>query len=94
MKKNAFLINTSRGPVVNSKDLADALNDSVIAGAGLDVMTKEPPEENDPLLTAKNCIITPHIAWAALETRQRLMNIFEENIKAFCDGHPINVVNL
>lgn len=93
MKKNAFLINTSRGGVVNSKDLADALNNSVIAGAGLDVMESEPPRADDPLLTAKNCIITPHIAWAALETRQRLMDIFEQNIKAFTEGKPINTVN-
>lgn len=93
MKRNAFLINTSRGGVVNSKALADALNNGVIAGAGLDVMENEPPKADDPLLSASNCIITPHIAWAAFETRQRLMDIFEQNIKAFISGNPINTVN-
>ena len=93
MKRSALLINTSRGPVVDEYALADALNNGVIAGAGLDVMRKEPPEADNPLFTAKNCLITPHIAWAALETRQRLMDIFTANIKAFCEGSPIHVVN-
>lgn len=93
MKNSAFLINTSRGGAVNSSDLADALNSGVIAGAGLDVMESEPPKPDDPLLTAKNCIITPHIAWAAFETRKRLMDIFEQNISAFISGSPINTVN-
>ena len=92
-KKTAYLINTSRGPVVDDRALADALNSGRIAGAGLDVLSVEPPKSDNPLLTAKNCLITPHIAWAAYETRARLLGIFKENIKAFCDGHPIHVVN-
>ena len=92
-KKTAYLINTSRGPVVDDQALADALNSGRIAGAGLDVLSVEPPKSDNPLLTAKNCLITPHIAWAAYETRARLLGIFKENIKAFCDGHPIHVVN-
>lgn len=92
MKKTAFLINTSRGPVVNENDLADALNSGIIAGAGLDVLSAEPPAEDNPLLRAKNCIITPHIAWATLEARSRLMDIAAENIRAFLSGAPINVV--
>lgn len=94
MKKTAFLVNTSRGPVVNEQALADALNADRIAGAGVDVLSTEPPKADNPLLTAKNCYITPHIAWAPLETRQRLMDIFVENIRAFVDGKPINVVNM
>ena len=93
MKPTAILINTSRGPVVNETALAEALNAGQIAGAGLDVLAKEPPEAGNPLFTAKNCLITPHIAWAAKETRQRLMDIFIDNIRAFCEGHPQNVVN-
>ena len=93
MKPNAFLINTSRGPVVDEAALASALNQGQIAGAGLDVLGKEPPEADNPLFTAKNCLITPHIAWASKETRQRLMDIFTDNIRAFCEGHPQNVVN-
>lgn len=94
MKKDAFLVNTSRGPVVDEQALAEALNEDRIAGAGLDVLSTEPPKADNPLLTAKNCYITPHIAWAPLETRQRLMDIFEENIRAFLNGKPINVVNM
>ena len=94
MKKNAFLVNTSRGPVVDEQALADALNNDRIAGAGADVLSTEPPKADNPLLTAKNCLITPHIAWAPLETRQRLMDIFVENIRAFINGKPINVVNM
>lgn len=93
MKKTAVLINTSRGPVVDEQALAFALNNGIIAGAGLDVMCKEPPEKDNPLFSAKNCYITPHIAWAAFETRERLMNIFTENIRAFINGNPQNVVN-
>lgn len=93
MKKSAILINTSRGPVVDDEALADALNNNKIAGAGLDVLTVEPPTTDNPLLTAKNCIITPHIAWAAYETREKLLGILEENIKAYCNGNPQNVVN-
>lgn len=93
MKKSAILINTSRGPVVDEKALADALNNDMIQGAGLDVLRVEPPTEDNPLLHAKNCYITPHIAWAAYETRARLMGILEQNIKAYVEGHPQNVVN-
>lgn len=92
-KPTAFIINTSRGPVVNEQALADALNGGKIGGAGLDVLSVEPPLPDNPLLSAKNCLITPHIAWAAFETRQRLLNIFKENIAAFVNGSPINVVN-
>lgn len=93
MKKSAIVINTSRGPVVNDEDLANALNNGEIQGAGLDVLSIEPPSNDNPLLSAKNCIITPHIAWAAYETRKRLLGILEENLKAFIDGEPKNVVN-
>lgn len=93
MKNSAFLINTSRGPVIEEKDLADALNKDLIAGAGLDVLSTEPPSPENPLLHAKNCIITPHIAWATLEARTRLMNIAVQNVKAFLSGSPMNVVN-
>lgn len=93
MKKTAFIINTSRGPVVNEQDLADSLNLNQIAGAGLDVLSVEPALEANPLLSAKNCIITPHIAWATNEARQRLMKKVIGNFKAFLDGNPENVVN-
>lgn len=94
MKKNAFLINTSRGLLINENDMAEALNRGIIAGAGLDVLSKEPPDENNPLLKAKNCIITPHIAWATKSARQRLMNIAVNNLKAFLEGNPVNVVTV
>lgn len=93
MKKNAVVINTSRGPVVNDEDLAYALNSGKIKAAGVDVLRVEPPEKENPLLHAENCYITPHIAWAAYETRARLLGILEQNIKAYIDGNPINVVN-
>ncbi len=93
MKKSAFLINTSRGPIIVEKDLADALNEGSIAGAGLDVMAEEPPRAGNPLLTARNCIITPHIAWATIESRKRLLDQAAGNIKAFLSGSPVNVVS-
>lgn len=93
MKPSAFLINTSRGPVVIDQDLADALNEGVIAGAGIDVLSVEPPSADNPLFTAKNCLITPHIAWSAKEARVRLMGILEKNVAGFLQGNPINVVN-
>lgn len=93
MKKSAFLINTSRGPLIVEEDLADALNTGIIAGAGVDVLALEPPPSDNPLLKAKNCIITPHIAWATIEARTRLMEIAVENIRAFIAGSPENVVN-
>lgn len=94
MKKSAMLINSSRGPVVNEKDLADALNRGDISAAALDVLCSEPMSADCPLLNAKNCTITPHIAWAPLETRQRLMSIAIKNLECFLEGNPQNVVNL
>lgn len=93
MKRNAFLINTARGQLINEQDLADALNSGRIAGAALDVLSTEPPPANNPLLGAKNCIITPHNAWMSKEARIRIMEITFENIKAFLNGEPINLVN-
>lgn len=92
MKRTAILINTSRGQVVNEKDLAFALEKGIIAGAGLDVLSVEPPKADCPLIGAKNCYITPHIAWAGFETRERLMKICRENVEAFLSGNPINTV--
>jgi glycerate dehydrogenase len=92
VKKGAFLINTSRGPVIAEKDLAQALNNGGLAGAALDVLFTEPPDTHNPLLTAKNCIITPHIGWATTASRQRLINTAVENVKAFIEGKPQNVV--
>jgi len=94
MKSSAFVINTSRGPVVVEQDLADALNNGLVAGAGIDVLSLEPPSKDNPLLRAKNCIITPHFAWATKEARVRLMNIAVNNVDAFLRGKPVNVVNL
>jgi glycerate dehydrogenase len=93
MKPTAFLINTARGGLIDEQNLATALNEGHIAGAGLDVLTKEPPAADNPLLTAKNCIITPHIAWASRPARQRLMDVTAANIRAFLAGTPQNVVN-
>ena len=90
MKASAFLLNTSRGPLVVDQDLADALNAGVIAGAALDVLSVEPPAESNPLLSARNCIVTPHIAWATKEARVRLLGIAVENIRAFLVGQPSN----
>ena len=93
MKPTALLINTSRGGVVDSAALAKALNENRLLGAGIDVMEQEPPRADDPLLTAKNCMITPHIAWASKEARIRLVEAVAGNLRAFQNGAPINVVN-
>ncbi len=93
MKDGAYFINTSRGTVVNEDALADALNTGKLGGAGLDVLSTEPPKKNNPLLSAKNCFITPHIAWASFETRKRLVAILYDNINAFINGKPQNVIN-
>jgi glycerate dehydrogenase len=93
MKKTAFLINTSRGPLINERDLANALNNGRIAGAGLDVLAIEPPDEQNPLLKAKNCYITPHIAWATRAARERLLRVAVDNVAAFLAGRAKNVVN-
>ena len=93
MKKSAVLINTSRGPVVNENDLSYALNNDIIAGAGLDVLGEEPPKADNPMFKAKNCYITPHIAWASKETRARLINILDSNIEHFLSGNTQNKVN-
>ena len=93
MKDGVIIINNSRGPLIVEEDLKDALNSGKVAGAGLDVVSTEPIRGDNPLLKAKNCIITPHISWAPRESRQRLMDIAVEDLKAFVEGHPINVVN-
>ena len=92
MKPTAILINTSRGPLVVDEDLADALNGGRLAGAGLDVLSVEPPDERNPLLAARNCIVTPHIAWATREARSRLMQLAIGNIGAYVAGSPRNVI--
>lgn len=92
MKPTSLLINTSRGPLIDNQALAEALNAGTIAGAGLDVLDTEPPPADNPLLTASNCIITPHIAWYARESRQRLMQIAADNLKAYQSGSPVNTV--
>lgn len=93
MKSSAFLINTGRGGLVDEKALSNALNIGKIAGAGIDVLSTEPPKEDNPLLNAKNILITPHIAWASKEARIRLMDVTVNNVKAYVEGKPINVVN-
>jgi len=92
MKHGAFLINTSRGGVLNERDVAEALADGRLGGAGLDVLSTEPPRPDNPLLSAPNCVITPHIAWATREARTRLIRVLEENLAAFLAGTPQNLV--
>lgn len=93
MKRTAYLVNTSRGPVVDPQALADALNAGRLAGAGVDVLTSEPPPVTDPLLTARNCLVTPHLAWATREARTRLLTTAVANVQAFVAGQPQNVVS-
>ena len=92
MKPTAFLINTSRGALIDEPALIEALQNGTIAGAGLDVQETEPPVEDNPLYTLDNVIITPHMGWKGLETRQRLASLLKKNIRAYLDGEPINVV--
>ena len=93
MKDGAILLNNARGQLLNEQDVADALNSGKLAAAGLDVVSTEPVRADNPLLTAKNCILTPHISWAPLESRQRIMDTTAENIRAWLNGTPIHVVN-
>jgi glycerate dehydrogenase len=93
MKKTALLINTGRGPLIDDQALAAALEAGTIAGAGVDVLSVEPPKEGNPLLGAKNCFVTPHVAWASREARVRLIAACAANVKAFLAGSPVNVVN-
>lgn len=93
MKDGVIILNNSRGPLIEEQDLADALNSGKVAAAGLDVVSTEPIQNDNPLLQAKNCLITPHISWAPKESRQRLMNIAVDNLKAYVEGNPQNIVN-
>jgi len=92
MKSSAVVINTGRGPLVDEQALADALNNGTIAGAGLDVLSTEPPSADNPLLGAKNCVITPHVAWSSIEARSRLIAIAADNLSAYLEGNPKNQV--
>jgi len=93
MKDGVIIINNSRGQLIVEQDLADALNSGKVRAAGVDVVSSEPIKAGNPLLGAKNCIITPHISWAPIESRRRLMDIAVANLKAFVEGNPENVVN-
>jgi glycerate dehydrogenase len=93
MKDGVMIINTSRGPLIVEDDLSEALNKGKVAGAAVDVVSSEPISPDNPLLKSKNCIITPHIAWAPVESRSRLMNIANDNLRAFIQGDPVNIVN-
>ncbi|MGI6702176.1 MAG: D-2-hydroxyacid dehydrogenase [Christensenellales bacterium] len=92
MKDGVYIINTARGPLINEKDLYDALNSGKVGGAAVDVLNEEPPKEGNLLIEAVNCIVTPHIAWAAKESRTRLMDIAVNNLKAYMEGKPVNTV--
>ena len=93
MKPTAFLLNTARGALVDETALAEALNQGRLAGAGLDVLTQEPPPPDHPLLSAKNCVITPHVAWSTKEARARLLQTVADNLRAYQAGTPQNQVN-
>lgn len=93
MKNDVIIINNSRGQLVNEKDLADALNNGRVQAAGLDVVSTEPIRPDNPLIHARNCIITPHISWASIECRERIMNISADNLRAFVNGSPVNTVD-
>ena len=93
MKKGAYIINTSRGPVLNEADVRKALDEGLLGGVGADVLTTEPPMADNPLATSDKTVVTPHIAWASLEARTRLMNIFKSNVEGFVTGKAVNKVN-
>jgi len=93
MKPSAFLVNTARGPLIDEAALAAALDDGRIAGAAVDVLSVEPPARSNPLLAAKHCVITPHVAWATRDARRRLIDVAAANLAAYLDGRPQNVVN-
>ena len=93
MKRGAWLINTGRGPLLDEQAVAAALASRRLGGVGVDVLSTEPPKADNPLLSAPNCFITPHNAWASFEARQRLVKIAVDNLKAFIDNRPVNVVN-
>jgi glycerate dehydrogenase len=94
MKDGAVLLNTSRGPVIDEEAVAEALKCGKLSGAAVDVVSQEPMHPGNPILTAPNCIITPHMAWSPIETRQRILDITMESIRGYLNGTPVNVVNL